>query len=205
MKEKLRFWGGARIGWVCMNWPFSVLTVTKDSLKVSNLTFKPDEIISLKPRITIPILGWGIRIIHNRTDYPTTVAFGSLRSPKSILRQIDEIGFHPCAPASTSLAGRGIPFRWQTNAILGALWTLFFVLDWAFNKNHDFTHEPGRFSFLGLLMLFLISANLWWSKPLQFLILKPGRSVTEIGSFLLLLAVISGGMLIAFCFLFIYS
>lgn len=205
MSDKLHFRGGARIGWVSMSWPLSSLTVTSDQITVSNLTFKPDQVISIKQRGYIPVLGWGIQIIHNRADYPNTVVFASFRSPKSIIRQIEEIGFHPCAPPATSLAGRGIAFRWQAILVLAAIWNLLFFLDWAFGKTHKGLHGPGRFSFLALLILFLLSVNLWWSKVLQILILKPGRSVTEVGAFLLLLAAVSGGMLIAFCFLFIYS
>lgn len=205
MADKLHFRGGARIGWVSMSWPLSSLTITKDQITVSNLTFRPDQVISFKQRGSIPVLGWGIQIIHNRADYPNTVVFASFRSPKSILRQIEEMGFHPCAPASTSLAGRGIAFRWQAILVLAAIWNLLFFLDWAFSKTQESHYEPGRFAFLALLTLFLLSVNLWWSKPLQILILKPGRSVTEVGAFLLLLAAVSGGMLIVLCLTFIFG
>jgi len=60
------------------------------------------------------------------------------------------------------------------------------------------TKGPGFYTLLALLMLFLTSLVAARSEAFQALILKPGRSVSEIRPVLNLVQLISGVMLIAF-------
>ena len=72
---------------------------------------------------------------------------------------------------------------------------------WVFPATRRYLHPQGqhrRYTLLALLMLFLTSLVAARSKAFQALILKPGRSVSEIRPMLNLVQLISGVMLIAF-------
>jgi hypothetical protein len=78
--HELQLTGGARIGMVNATFPFATLKVNKDQggLNVSivgNLTFQASHIISIEPYTMIPILGQGIKINYEVTNYKERVIF----------------------------------------------------------------------------------------------------------------------------------
>ena len=74
-KELISFTGGARVGWINATWPFAKLTVHKDKMDldstfIGKYSFTLEQVILLKKHTTIPVVGWGIQIIHNISEYP---------------------------------------------------------------------------------------------------------------------------------------
>ena len=111
---EVSFRGGARVGWVNASWPLAKLTASHDRLVVTSLgtyEFTPDQVQAIERYGSIPILAWGLRIRHNRTDYPENVIFWCMGSRDRVLAQIEQTGFTPKAQASSTRA-RGFPIRW---------------------------------------------------------------------------------------------
>ena len=83
--------GGARIGWVNASWPFARLTVSADKLALASLgtyEFSPLQVVSVEPYGSIPLLSSGIRIIHNRADYPEKIIFWCMGNRSRVLAEI---------------------------------------------------------------------------------------------------------------------
>jgi hypothetical protein len=55
--------------------------------------FPASDVRRLEPFVWIPILGWGIRIIHSCPDIPEEVIFSSIWPPRWVLRDIARGGF----------------------------------------------------------------------------------------------------------------
>jgi hypothetical protein len=109
------FRGGARVGWVNASWPFATLTANGSTLTLSSLgtyTFRPSDVVALEPYGSIPVLASGIRIEHNRKDYPKKMIFWCMGRRSVVLAEIANTGFspagHPIERAS------GFPIRWST-------------------------------------------------------------------------------------------
>ncbi|OPH00359.1 hypothetical protein B2I21_00360, partial [Chryseobacterium mucoviscidosis] len=72
--------GGARIGRANATYPFANLHVEENTLKINaslvgNLIFQPQDIISIKPYSSVPIIGKGIKILHRVDNYNQHVVF----------------------------------------------------------------------------------------------------------------------------------
>jgi hypothetical protein len=79
-------------------WPFAVLKVSKDRLQLNatilgKLVFKADDIISIEPFGSIPIIGRGIKINHRVNKYNKKVIFWSFENPKTLIDKIKQTGF----------------------------------------------------------------------------------------------------------------
>lgn len=199
-ETKISSTGGARIGWVNASWPFATLTATRDQLElnasvIGKYTFSPAQVISIEKYTTIPVLGWGIRIKHNVASYPSHIVFWCFGSPASLIARIGGTGFAPCGSPDSVSANRGIPARWQTLTAIVVLWNLLFMADMHLERGQHPT--PGAFSFLAVLLMFVGSVAIWRVRWLQCLVLKVGRSPSEIKAWLYLLALVSGIMSVA--------
>ena len=83
-------------------WPrlplFATLKVNADELQIikmvgpKNYTFKKEDVIIIKRVVEIPIIGWGIKIVHNIDSYPDLLIFWSRRNPKKLIDQIIKVG-----------------------------------------------------------------------------------------------------------------
>lgn len=199
-RDKISSTGGARIGWVNASWPFATLTATRDRLDlnasvIGRYSFSPEQVVTIEKYTTIPILGWGIKIRHNVASYPKHIVFWCFGTPGSLVAQIAETGFLPAARPDSIPANQGIPARWQALVAIVILWNLLFMADMHGSSGPEAT--PGLFSFLAVLLVCSGSIALWRVRWLQTLILKPGRSPSEMKAWLYLLAFISGIMSIA--------
>jgi hypothetical protein len=200
MSVVLKSTGGAQIGWMNATWPLARLTASAHQLSLSGLllgtyAFSPSDVANLKPYGWLPILGRGIQIIHTNANYPPKIIFWCL-GPERLIRRINALGFQPRAPLTAVPKRNGIPFRWSFLIAVLVVWNALFLLD-------DFVpwkepRGPGIYTLLALLILFVTSVAAARSEAFQVLVLKPGRSVTEIRPVLNLVQLISGVMLIAF-------
>jgi hypothetical protein len=201
MNAPLEVTGGARIGWVNATWPFAKLSASAQQLSVSGsligrYSFSPDQVAALEPYGSIPILGSGVRIIHTVPSYPDKIIFWCFGSPKRLIERITALGFQPRASRADVPQRDGMAFRWSFLILLVVIWNALFVLDgyvpWKEPKG------PGPYTLLAVALLFLMAVALNRSSRFQSLVLKPGRSITEVRSVALLVLAVSAIMLIAF-------
>ena len=188
--------GGARIGWVNASWPFARLTVSADKLALASLgtyEFSPLQVVSVEPYGSIPLLSSGIRIIHNRADYPEKIIFWCMGNRSRVLAEIGQSGFSPKGRPSERASG--FPIRWSVVIGVIALWNVLFMLD---RSAHSQSHEPGSLVLLALLALFFLATSIRASPRLQRIVLRDGHQVGEIKAFLALLQIVAGFLSIVF-------
>ncbi len=192
----LKATGGARIGWMNATWPFARLTASAQELSLSGLllgsyTFSPSDVASLEPFGRVPILGRGVQIIHTNPQYPPKIIFWCFRSPERLIQQIHALGFQPRAPATAVPKRDGIPLRWAFIVSVVVVWNALFVLDGLVPWKEPKPTGPGIYTLLALVLLLLTSVAAARSEAFQALVLKPGRSVSEIRPMLNLVQLIS--------------
>ncbi|WP_345990323.1 hypothetical protein AAEU33_00130 [Chryseobacterium sp. Chry.R1] len=98
MEKNFTLTGGARIGLANATYPFADLYVDADILKINaslvgNLVFQPQDIISIKPYTSIPLIGQGIKIYHRVEKYNSNVIFWTFRDPAGIINEIEKPDF----------------------------------------------------------------------------------------------------------------
>jgi hypothetical protein len=195
--------GGARIGFVNATWPLAKLVASPPGLRLAcvldTYDFLPSEVVSLERYGSIPLFSNGVRIAHARPDYPSKIIFWCFGSPDELIARIRETGFMPTAVASSEIQARGIPFRWAAVLAFILIWNGLFLLINA--APHGSMNKPGAFTLAPLLFAFLIGWGTKRSVKLQKIILKDGRSVNEIKSFLSLIQTVSALLLVVFAVL----
>ena len=79
--KNYEFKGGVRIGPWANSWPFGTLEVNQNSLILSDkllkkdLVFLKEDIAQIEIKKYIPIIGYGIKILHNKKSYSSIVYF----------------------------------------------------------------------------------------------------------------------------------
>lgn len=190
------FRGGARIGWVNASWPFAKLTMSADKLSLASLgtyEFSPSQVVSVEPYGSIPLLASGLRINHNRADYPGKIVFWCMGNRDRVLAELRQIGFSPSGrPAARA---PGFPIRWSVVIAVIALWNVLFMLDGSAPLQ---SRGPGLFSVLALLALFALATAVRTSPRIQRVVLREGHQAGEIKAFLGLLQIVAGSLSLAF-------
>jgi hypothetical protein len=201
MSDQLEVTGGARIGWVNATWPLAKLSASAQQLSVSGLlvgrySFSPDQVAALEPYGSIPILSSGVRIVHTVQTYPDKIIFWCFGSPKRLIENITALGFQPRASRTQVPKRDGMAFRWSFLILLVVIWNALFLIDGFVPWNQP--KGPGLYTLLAVALLFLTAAALNVSDRFQALVLKPGRSITEVRSVVLLVLFVSAILLIVF-------
>jgi len=190
--------GGARVGWIQISWPFVRLSASATGLAVAGRlvgthSFKPSDVLALEPYGLIPVVGRGVRIVHARTDCPSTIVFRSIDSPGRLIAKIRAAGFVPSAPPAVAPGPSGAPVRWSVLVVAIIVWNALLLADgfvvWRAPK------APGPLTFLALVLLLLGASSIKVSSAARRWVLKPGRSVEEIAGILSLLQLLAGLML----------
>jgi len=190
------FRGGARIGWVNASWPFARLTVSADRLALSSLDtyeFSPSQVVSVEPYGSIPLVASGIRINHNRADYPEKIIFWCMGNRDRVLTELGQNGFLPTGRPTERASG--FPIRWSVVIAVIALWNVLFMLD---RWTRPQAREPGPYSLLALLALFALVTAIRASPRIQLMVLREGHQIGEIKAFLRLLQLVAGVLSVAF-------
>ena len=191
------FRGGARVGWVNASWPLATLKANASTLALASLgtyTFAPSDVVSLEPYGSIPFLSSGIKIQHNRRDYPKTMIFWCVgRSRERVLEEIAGTGFRAVGQPIERAAG--MAFRWSTILIAIIVWNALFLLDRSISGSQP---RPGPLVLIALVLFFLAAAATRTSAPFQRLVLREGHEVGEVKSFLVLLQIVTGAMALGF-------
>jgi hypothetical protein len=189
--DEVSFRGGARIGWINASWPFARLTSAANRLTLVSLgqyEFTPEQVASIERYSSLPLLGSGIRINHNRSDYPEKLIFWCVGNREQTIAQIDQSGFRPKGQPGVRAAG--FPIRWSVVIVLAILWNAFFMLDSALSSAQ--WRGSGPFVLLALLLVLGFATAVQVSTPLQHLVLRKGHYVGEIKAFLRVLQVVCG-------------
>lgn len=198
------FRGGARIGWVNASWPFATLAANGSTLTLSSLgtyTFTPKDVVALEPYGSIPLLASGIRIEHNRRDYPKKMIFWCMGRRSVVLEEIANTGFRPAGQPIERASG--FPIRWSTVIIALVLWNALFLLDRAVSGWSPRPQRPGLFSLLALVLVFCAATATRISAAFQRLVMREGHQVAEIKSFLILLQIVAGIIAVGFGIIFL--
>jgi hypothetical protein len=201
--------GGARIGMVNATWPFAKLTVTKDKLQlnatiIGNLIFKPGDIVSIEPYSRF--MSKGIKITYNVPKYKNHVVFWTFGSASSLINKIEDTGFLTNTdPIETELdqhitasqKSGGFPLKLSAGIAIIAIWNILFIMDF----QNVFGESGNGSSFgigiqLALGFVLLTSILLLTFEPVRKLLLKKGRSINDIKTFLFFLMFICGFMLL---------
>jgi hypothetical protein len=199
MSTEVNWTGGASVGSLRASWPFARLSCSEKDLSLSLLGtyhFSPEQVVRIEPYGSIPILTWGIRIIHTKLDCPDDVIFYCLLGRDRLLQEIERVGFRPCASAADLPDRRGTPWRWTFLIVCLVVWNVLFFLDGSPWKHHSL----GAGAITAVAMAFIASLALMFSPWMQTLALKPDRSPDEVLPTVRLFALISGTMLIALLF-----
>lgn len=184
------FRGGSRVGWVNASWPLAKLMVSPDKLTLTSLgtyEFSPSQVVSVEPYGFIPLLASGIRINHNRADYPEKVIFWCMGNRERVLEELGKSGFSP--HGSSAERASGFPIRWSVAITFAVLWNILFMLD---QLSHPQSPEPGLFSLVALLATFGLVTAIRVSGRVQKMVLQEGHQVGEIKAFINLLLLVSG-------------
>ena len=190
--SEVSFICGARVGWIRASWPFAKLTASHDRLILTSLgtyEFAPEQVEAIERYGYIPILAWGLRIRHNRADYPKSVIFWCMGSRDRVLTEIKQTGFTPKGQSSNTRP-RAFPIRWTVVVGVVIVWTLLSILDRALSTAG--TNVPGPFGLLALLLLFAFVTAVLSSARLQRAVLRDGHHLSEIKGFLRLLQLTTG-------------
>ena len=190
MSFEVSFRGGARIGWTNATWSFARLTSTAQSLVLSMMgdySFAPGQVVAIERESRL--FSSGVRIRHNRADYPETVIFWCLGPVDAVLEEIHRSGFR--AQGQALPRAPGFPVRWSVVIGLVVAWNLLLLAD-----IQRGTGKPGSGALVASALLLLASTATLLSAGAQRLVLRPGHDVGEIRSPLRLLQVVSGLMLV---------
>jgi hypothetical protein len=204
MEAPFKATGGAQLGWINSSWPLARLSVTREKLILAvtlmgTYSFNPSDVAAVELYVLFPLLAWGVRVRHCKTDYPQRIIFWSLGHLQRILDGILGTGFLPTASAATAVTHKGMPMRWRFVAVAILLWNVIFIVGTALAK--QFPSDSGFFVVATLFVVFALCICLLNSTGLQRLALKPGHAVGEIKPFLRLLAFITGLLLVVFSIL----
>jgi len=90
--------GGARFGLWNATWPFARLVASQQGLHlkvwgIKSFEFPATRVTGLTKHVSIPFIGWGVRISHDIAAYPQEIIFWTLGRPEALLKRILEAGF----------------------------------------------------------------------------------------------------------------
>ena len=200
--------GGAIIGGVRMTWPFATLIVTKNKLQLNGsiygtFIFRPGDIVSIEPNGKL--LSSGIKINHTVDGYNTNIIFLSSNSGE-LLDKIRWIGFmENQSPLPQKVEDEiadiqkngAYPLKVSASIIILLIWNGLilgnkFILPGKYDEDIPFTGIELALGFMIVLSLLLLTVI-----PFRKLLLKPGRNITSLRSFIYFTILICTVMLFA--------
>ena len=197
MEYPINHRGGGRVGYLHASWPLVTLRASRDEIVLDmgmreKYKFTPEKVIAIEKYGNIPLFSSGVQIKHTIMEYPEKVIFSGFKSPEKIIAEIHDIGFIPKASSTEIRERSGLPMRWEVLLIIAVAWNLLFMMEFGFNifENKEVTFGP--FIFIATFSIFIFSICSIKFKPLQNIILKPGRNIEEMRGELYLILLVSG-------------
>lgn len=135
--------------------------------------FYPENVVSIEVGSH---MRWGtgaLRIFHTLSSCPSPILF-LVSEPSMVVQKIVQTGFQAQgSPIKLQVRNeRGFPFHWYSIAVPLLWWNWFLFL--AGKANPPFFYGAALFG--GLAFVYA----LWFSKTIQEIALKPGRSIKEV-------------------------
>ena len=189
--DEIAFTGGSRIGWVNASWPFAKLSCDGKCLTLSSLgkyEFTPEQVVSFDTYGSIPLLANGLRINHNRIDYPEKVVFWCMGSRTTVLDRIAKTGFVPYGQAVER--PKGFALKWSVVVAFVLIWNALFLVDRGIGMPDNRMAPVGRMTLTVLALAFFFASAVKMSTRVQNVVLRPGHSVVEIQSLLTLIQLV---------------
>jgi len=205
--------GGARIGRANATYPFANLYVDENILKINaslvgNLIFQPQDIISIKPYASVPVIGKGIKILHRVEHYHQHVVFWTMTDPETVISEIKETGFlektdFPLSEKDLSIVQQqkqgGFPLKPFVKVLFPIIWNVLFLYDlipFFLGKDEGSPFGAGICTALGLL--FFTALLTLVSEDFRKLILKEGKTLDDVKKSAIFILLISGILFAAF-------
>jgi hypothetical protein len=146
--------------------------------------FKPSEVVALEESGER-----GVIVKHIRPDYPEKIIFiSSENSGAEILLAIANKGFIPCAATDDIPTREGFPIREEILAsaylLLNILLFLAFIVGIVlaiFKIDYPPVEVGSWQAVISLSTIFILLASIKFCPPIQWLLVKPGRYLSEIG------------------------
>jgi hypothetical protein len=197
--DTIEITGGARIGSANATWPFAKLKVDKNVLElnasiIGNLVFRPRDIISITPYSSV--LSNGIKINHKVAEYKTDVIFWTTTDPTLIINQIKQTGFTQNISNDITVVDKEIadkqksgsnPLKKSTVIVYAVLWNVLLIFDFIRFALSGMKGMPLSYGTVTVLLIFLLSSILLLtSEQFRRLLLKKGRTGSDVGRFLYL-------------------
>jgi hypothetical protein len=161
--------------------------------------FTPSEVVTLEESGER-----GVAIQHTRPDYPEKIVFNSSdNSSTEMLLAIASKSFTPCA-SSNDIPTREDSLPIRDDFLIGVIvlgMLLFFmaiivsISRTIFQVNIPLVEVGSWSATISLLTIFLVLASIRFCPPIQWLLVKPGRSLSELGPSILDNFVIVFGLL----------
>ncbi|ASK32152.1 hypothetical protein CEY12_19515 [Chryseobacterium sp. T16E-39] len=214
MEKTFKLTGGARIGLANATYPFADLYVDENTLKINaslvgNLIFQPQDIISIQPYTSLPLIGQGIKINHNVENYNSNVIFWTLKNPDTVINEIKNTGFLDNKnaipiPRDSKIIERqtqgGFPLKPIASIFFIVAWNALFIFDFfPVFKDEDSPPTfpgPGVCSALGLIFISTLLTLI--SSGFRRFILKDGRTLEDIRKLAIFILVLTGFILTVF-------
>lgn len=201
--------GGAIIGFARSSWPFATLTVDADKL-ILNATimgkyvFTRDDIVSFMPYSKLGSNGFQIH--HKVAGYNSKIVFLSSKSTPQLFEAIRQAGFYdngralspqPKLEITALQTNGGYPLKISATIVIAAIWNLLFILDFLNLYPVKKGNNPlGTGAQLAAAFIFLLCLSMLISEPIGALVLKPGRDIKDIKTFLYFVMLIMGLMFV---------
>lgn len=214
MEKTFKLTGGAKIGLANATYPFADLYVDENILKINaslvgNLVFQPQDIISIQPYTSIPLIGQGIKINHRVENYNSNVIFWTLKNPETVINEIKSTGF--LENKNSTLISRdskiieqqiqgGFPLKPFVSVFFIVAWNAFFISDFfpIFRNGTSLPVFPGPGVCSALGFIFISAILSLVSSGFRRFILKEGRSFEDIKKLAIFISLITGFMLTVF-------
>jgi len=149
--------------------------------------FNSSQVVSVNSYGSLPILSSGIRINHNRPDYPEKIIFWCIGNRSNVLKELAQSGFQPQGLPSERAAG--FPIRWSILVAIIAIWNVLFLLD---RLAQPETYIVGPLGLMALLLLFCTATGIRAFPRMQQMVLRAGHQIGEIKELLILLQIVTG-------------
>lgn len=204
--KQLEITGGAKVGVGLASWPFAKLVVSKSRLDLhvsllGSFVFAPTDIINIE--IVKGFGTSGIRFHHKVETYKKQIEFYTKRSVEDVMKMIENTGFlnNPITQKPMEIVKRqnqgGMPFRLSTVFAVIVFWNSLVIHDvYHFFTGHNQTIPLGIGGKIGTSSIFLCGLLTIVLPNFHKMILKEGRELVEVKTFILFLMFISGMMFI---------
>jgi hypothetical protein len=204
--DQIKFTGGAKVGFLNASWPFAQLLVTQNRLDLhasilGSFAFAPGDIKNIEA--VSGFSGSGIRIHHTVEKYKKRIEFQTRKNPQIIIDQIKKTGFfdNQANTIQKEISDKqkqgGFPLKTSAVVVFLTVWNLLILNDFIrfFQASHKVI-PLGNGAIIGTASIFLTAFSTNFFPDFRKLILKNGRNVEEIRTFLYFMMFMSGMMFI---------